>query len=426
MLIDGAMGTMIQRHRFTETEFRGTEFLKHPKDLRGDNDLLSITQPNAIRQIHLDYLMAGADFIETNTFNSTSIAQADYGLEFLAYRLNVSAARLAHQACEEFAAANPAASRRFVAGAVGPTNRTASISPSVENPAFRNVTFDELVEAYIEQVKGLLDGGADLLLVETIFDTLNAKAALFAIEHVFDDEGYARVPIFISGTIVDQSGRTLSGQTGEAFVISVSHANPLAIGLNCALGAHQMRPFIQNIARFTDAFIICYPNAGLPNTFGGYDETPEAMAAALREFAEHELVNIVGGCCGTTPDHIRAIAEALKDVRPRVPPPSPSHDALFLSGLEPLRIGAYTNFVNIGERCNVAGSRQFAKLIREGQYEEALSVARAQVENGAQILDINMDEGLLDGKTAMARFVNLISSEPDVAKVGGSKIVKME
>ncbi|KAI8052431.1 methionine synthase [Syncephalis plumigaleata] len=389
----------------------GTRFVDHQKDLKGNNDLLVLTKPEAIVDIHKEYLLAGADFVETNTFSSTSIAQADYGLEHLAYELNKVAAELARQACEEVTKEQPDRPR-YVCGALG---NTASISPSVENPAYRNVTFDELVEAYQEQVRGLLDGGADILLVETIFDTLNAKAALFAIDSIFDnDEGYERVPIFISGTIVDQSGRTLSGQTGEAFVISVSHTNPLAIGLNCALGADQMRPFIHNIASVTPSYVLCYPNAGLPNTFGEYDETPETMASQVAEFAKSGLVNIVGGCCGTRPAHIKAIVDACKAYKPRVPPADRSLDKMLLSGLEPLSIDQRTNFVNVGERCNVSGSRKFARHIRDNQYDEGLAIARLQVENGAQIIDINMDEGMLDGISAMTKFVNLIVSEPDV------------
>ncbi|XP_028826309.1 methionine synthase isoform X2 [Denticeps clupeoides] len=414
MVLDGGMGTMIQQRNLEEKDFRGQEFKEHPKSLKGNNDLLSITQPEVIYSIHKDYLLAGADIIETNTFSSTSIAQADYGLEDWAYRLNKASAEIARKAADDVTAQS--GSRRYVAGSVGPTNKTLSVSPSVERPDFRNITFDELVEAYYEQVQGLLDGGADVLLVETIFDTANAKAALFAIDKLYE-EGYERRPLFISGTIVDKSGRTLSGQTGEAFIVSVSHAKPLCIGLNCALGAMEMRPFIETVGKSTTAYVICYPNAGLPNTFGGYDETPEITATHLKEFASDGLVNIVGGCCGTTPGHIQAISEAMKHGHPRVPPSQIFEDYMLLSGLEPFRIGPYTNFVNIGERCNVAGSRKFAKLIMSGNYEEALSIAKAQVEMGAQVLDINMDEGMLDGPTAMARFCNLIASEPDIAKV---------
>ncbi|XP_047277139.1 methionine synthase isoform X6 [Homo sapiens] len=361
-----------------------------------------------------EYLLAGADIIETNTFSSTSIAQADYGLEHLAYRMNMCSAGVARKAAEEVTLQTGI--KRFVAGALGPTNKTLSVSPSVERPDYRNITFDELVEAYQEQAKGLLDGGVDILLIETIFDTANAKAALFALQNLFEEK-YAPRPIFISGTIVDKSGRTLSGQTGEGFVISVSHGEPLCIGLNCALGAAEMRPFIEIIGKCTTAYVLCYPNAGLPNTFGDYDETPSMMAKHLKDFAMDGLVNIVGGCCGSTPDHIREIAEAVKNCKPRVPPATAFEGHMLLSGLEPFRIGPYTNFVNIGERCNVAGSRKFAKLIMAGNYEEALCVAKVQVEMGAQVLDVNMDDGMLDGPSAMTRFCNLIASEPDIAKV---------
>ncbi|KAJ6664657.1 hypothetical protein lerEdw1_006230 [Lerista edwardsae] len=414
MVLDGGMGTMIQQHSLTEEAFRGPEFKDHLKPLKGNNDLLSITQPDIIYEIHKEYLLCGADIIETNTFSSTRIAQADYGLEHLAYRLNKISAQVARKAADDITAQT--GSKRYVAGAMGPTNKTLSVSPSVERPDYRNVTFDELVDAYIEQAKGLLDGGVDIMLVETIFDTANAKAALFALQNLFEDE-YDPRPVFVSGTIVDKSGRTLSGQTGEAFVISISHSDPLCIGLNCALGAVEMRPFIETIGKCTTTYVICYPNAGLPNTFGGYDETPEVTAKHLKTFALDGLVNIVGGCCGTTPAHIREIAEAVKTCKPRIPPSSVSEDYMLLSGLESFRIGQYTNFVNIGERCNVAGSRKFAKLIMAGNYEEALSVAKAQVEMGAQVLDINMDDGMLDGPCAMARFCNFIASEPDIAKV---------
>uniref|UniRef100_A0A5F8HK41 Methionine synthase n=3 Tax=Monodelphis domestica TaxID=13616 RepID=A0A5F8HK41_MONDO len=361
-----------------------------------------------------EYLMAGADIIETNTFSSTRVAQADYGLEHLAYRLNKCSAEVARKAADDVT--SQTGIKRFVAGSMGPTNKTLSVSPSVERPDYRNITFDELVEAYQEQARGLLDGGVDILLVETIFDTANAKAALFALQKLFE-EGYDPRPIFVSGTIVDKSGRTLSGQTGEAFVISVSHAEPLCLGLNCALGALEMRPFIETLGKCTSAYVLCYPNAGLPNTFGEYDETPEMTAMHIKNFALDGLVNVVGGCCGTTPAHIREIVEAVKNCKPRVPPASISEGYMLLSGLEPFRIGPYTNFVNIGERCNVAGSRKFAKLIMAGNYEEALSVAKAQVEMGAQVLDVNMDDGMLDGPSAMTRFCNFIASEPDIAKV---------
>ncbi|XP_069340672.1 methionine synthase isoform X2 [Eulemur rufifrons] len=414
MVLDGGMGTMIQRHKLSEEHFQGQEFKDHARPLKGNNDILSITQPDIIYQIHKEYLLAGADIIETNTFSSTSIAQADYGLEHLAYEMNKCSAGVARKAAEEITLQTGI--KRFVAGALGPTNKTLSVSPSVERPDYRNITFDELVEAYEEQAKGLLDGGVDILLIETIFDTANAKAALFALQKLFEEK-YAPRPIFISGTIVDKSGRTLSGQTGEAFVISVSHADPLCIGLNCALGAAEMRPFIETIGKCTTAYVLCYPNAGLPNTFGDYDETPSVMATHLKSFAVDGLVNIVGGCCGSTPDHIREIAKAVKDCKPRVPPATVFEGHMLLSGLESFKIGPYTNFVNIGERCNVAGSRKFAKLIMAGNYEEALGVAKAQVEMGAQVLDVNMDDGMLDGPSAMTRFCNFIASEPDIAKV---------
>uniref|UniRef100_A0A8C2DNT4 Methionine synthase n=1 Tax=Cyprinus carpio TaxID=7962 RepID=A0A8C2DNT4_CYPCA len=395
LVLDGGMGTMIQQRNLEEEDFRGQEFTDHPRSLKGNNDILSISQP------HVIYIMIKA-------------RPPVMPVVFQAYRLNKASAELARRAADDVS--TQTGCKRFVAGALGPTNKTLSVSPSVERPDYRNITFDELVEAYAEQVKGLLDGGADVLLVETIFDTANAKAALFAIDRLFE-ECYEPRPVFISGTIVDKSGRTLSGQTGEAFVISLSHAQPLCIGLNCALGATEMRPFIEAIGKSTGAFVICYPNAGLPNTFGGYDETPDVTASHMKEFAVDGLVNIVGGCCGTTPDHIRAIAESVRHVKPRVPPTDVYGDYMLLSGLEPFRIGPYTNFVNIGERCNVAGSRKFAKLIMAGNYEEALSIAKAQVEMGAQVLDINMDEGMLDGVAAMTRFCNLIASEPDIAKV---------
>ncbi|RIA89943.1 methionine synthase [Glomus cerebriforme] len=416
MFLDGGMGTIIQSLKLSEEDFRGERFKDHSHDLKGNNDILVLTQPEHIKNIHIAYLEAGADFVESNTFCSTFISQADYACEIYAYELNKEAARLAKEACIEVTARDPS-KPRFVCGALGPTNRTCSISPSVENPAYRNVTFDELVEAYSEQARGLLDGGADILLVETIFDTLNAKAALYAIDLLFEEGGYKRTPIFVSGTIVDQSGRTLSGQTGEAFVTSISHSHPLAIGLNCALGAEQMKPFIQNIAKCTSSFVICYPNAGLPNTFGDYDETPETMSKEVAEFAKEGLVSILGGCCGTTPGHIKAIVEACSKYKPRVPPPDIKSESMIISGLEVLKINKETNFVNIGERCNVAGSRKFARHVLKGEYEEAMTIARSQVENGAQIVDVNMDEGMLDGKAAMTKFLNLISSDPDVARV---------
>lgn len=414
MFFDGGMGTMIQQERLDEEAFRGNRFQNHPKPLKGNNDILSLTQPDVVYKIHRAYLDAGADFVETNTFSGTTIAQADYGMEHIIYELNYESARVAKEACRDVETAT--AIPRYVAGTLGPTNRTLSISPSVENPSFRNVTFDELVDAYTLQVRGLLDGGADVLLVETIFDTANARAALYAIQTLFEED-YEKRPIFVSGTIVDKSGRTLSGQMGEAFIISVSHAQPKCIGLNCALGASEMRPFIAAIAKNTPSYTICYPNAGLPNTFGEYDETPEMMAAAIKPFAQDGLLNIIGGCCGTTPDHIRAIKEAVSPFAPRDPPEGLYNNYLTLSGLEPLRMRPDSLFMNIGERCNVAGSKRFLKLIKQDKYDTALDVAKEQVEMGAQVLDINMDEGMLDGKAAMTKFLNLIATEPDVCKV---------
>ncbi|PVU92219.1 hypothetical protein BB559_003805 [Furculomyces boomerangus] len=415
MIIDGAMGTQIQNLKLTEEDFRGEIFKNHPKSLKGNNDILVLTKPDDIYQIHKNYLLAGADFIETNTFSGTSIAQLDYGLEDYAYQINKAASQIAKKACEDVTAQTPDRPR-FVLGAVGPTNRTLSISPSVEQPSFRNTTFDLLSQAYKEQVKGLLDGGADVLLVETIFDTLNAKAAIFAIESVFEETN-TRVPIFISGTIVDLSGRTLSGQTGEAFVTSVLHVEPMALGLNCALGATQMKPFITNLSRFSPKYTICYPNAGLPNAFGGYDESPESMAENMKEFAQEGIVNLIGGCCGTSPAHIKAMYEACKDIKPRVPGPDIRKTKMILSGLETSIFDEHSNFINIGERCNVAGSKKFSNHILRGEFEDALAIAKSQVENGAQILDINMDEGMLDGKLAMTTFLNLLATEPDVARI---------
>ncbi len=413
LIIDGAMGTMIQQRQLSEADFRGARFKDHPHDLKGNNDLLVLTQPQIITDIHRQYFEAGADIVETNTFNSQSISQSDYKLESLAYELNLEAARLARRAADEVERKDPSRPR-YVAGAVGPTNRTASLSPDVNRPQFRNIYFDDLVAAYTESIRGLMDGGADLLLIETIFDTLNAKAAIFAAQQYFEQCGRS-LPIMISGTITDQSGRTLTGQTPEAFWHSVSHAQPLSVGLNCALGAKDMRQHIDELSRVAPVFISAYPNAGLPNAFGGYDETPEFMAGLLREFAESGLVNFLGGCCGTTPDHIRAIAEAVKDCKPREVPEVPPY--LSLSGLEPFVIRPNTNFVNIGERTNVTGSRKFARLITGAKYEEALEIAKQQVEAGAQLIDINMDEGLLDSENAMKTFLNLIAAEPDICKV---------
>jgi 5-methyltetrahydrofolate--homocysteine methyltransferase len=412
VVLDGGYGTMIQRHDLDEAGFRGDRFADWPSDLRGNNDLLNLTRPDVVRGIHEAYLEAGADVVETNTFSSTAIALADYGMASLARELNEAGARLARAAADRVAAAT--GSPRFVAGALGPTNRTASLSPDVNDPAARNVTFDELVAAYATQVDGLLDGGVDLLLIETVFDTLNAKAAIFAALDRFDVRG-ERVPLWISGTITDQSGRTLSGQTTEAFWNSVAHAEPLIVGLNCALGAPALRPYVQELARVAPAYVSAYPNAGLPNAFGEYDDTPEFMAEALAGFARDGLVNVVGGCCGTTPDHIRAIAAAVAGVSPRVPPAV--EPRCRLSGLEPLTVGPPIVFVNVGERTNVTGSRRFATLVLEGRYEDALEVARQQVENGAQVIDVNMDEAMLDSAAAMTTFLRLVASEPAIAAV---------
>lgn len=413
LILDGAMGTMIQKYGLGEEDYRGERFREHPRSLKGNHDLLSLTQPQIVRAIHRAYLEAGADIIETNTFNSNSISLADYRLEEHVFELNLVSARLAREAADEVEGRQPD-KPRFVAGALGPTNRTASMSPDVNDPAFRNVTFDQLVEAYMEAVRGLVEGGVDLLLLETIFDTLNAKAALFAIDQFFEGRS-DRLPVMISGTITDASGRTLSGQTTEAFWNSVSHARPISVGLNCALGARDLRPYLQELSRVADTYVSVYPNAGLPNEFGEYDQSPEEMAGYLRDFAESGLVNIAGGCCGTTPEHIRRIAEAVASLPPRVPPRI--EPRCRLSGLEPLNIGPDTMFVNIGERTNVTGSRRFAELILNQRYEQALEVARQQVENGAQMIDVNLDEGMLDSEVAMVRFLRLISSEPDICRV---------
>lgn len=414
LVIDGAMGTMIQRRKLTEADFRGSEFKSHPHDLKGNNDFLSLTRPDVIRDIHREYLAAGADIVETNTFSATKIAQADYQTEHLAYRLNYASAQLAREAADEYTALTPE-KPRFVAGALGPMNKSLSLSPDVNNPGFRAAAFVQLAEAYYEQVRGLVDGGVDILLVETIFDTLNAKAAIYAIDQYTAETGNV-LPVMISGTIVDMSGRTLSGQTIEAFWISLKHTkNLLSIGLNCALGAKQMRPFIESLSSVANCFISIYPNAGLPNAFGEYDETAEIMAATLKEFGEAGFYNIVGGCCGTTPDHISAISSMVKSIQPHRVNETEKH--LMLSGLEPLIVRPETNFVNIGERTNVAGSRKFARLVLAGQFEEALSIARDQVDGGAQAIDINMDEGMLDSVEAMRTFLNLLAVEPDIAKL---------
>jgi 5-methyltetrahydrofolate--homocysteine methyltransferase len=410
LVIDGAMGTMIQRYKLEENDYRGNRFADWKSDLKGNNDLLSLTRPDIIKAIHLEYLTAGADIIETNTFNAQRISLADYHMESLSYELNVEAAKIAKSAISEFKSSAP----KFVAGAVGPTNRTLSLSPDVNDPGFRAVTWDEVVDAYAEQVRGLMDGGVDLLLIETIFDTLNAKAALFAVQTVFEEQK-RELPIMISGTITDASGRTLSGQTVEAFLNSVSHVNLLSIGLNCALGAKDMRPYLEELSEKAPFFVSAYPNAGLPNQFGEYDETPHQMCVQIDDFLQSGFINIVGGCCGTTPDHIKHIAQHAKKVAPRKIPTIEKH--LRLSGLEALTYRPDSNFLNVGERTNVTGSKKFLRLIKDNQYDAALSVARDQVEGGAQAIDINMDEGMLDADFAMSKFLNLVASEPDICKV---------
>ena len=415
LVLDGAMGTMIQTYQLSEADFRGERFADHHKDVQGNNDLLNLTQPEIVRAIHSAYLEAGADIIETNTFNATAISQADYGLAHLGYEMNLAAAQLAIQARNAFEKERPEhQGRKFVAGALGPTNRTASLSPDVNDPSRRNVTFDQLAEAYADAARGLLDGGVDILLVETIFDTLNAKAAIFAVKSVLEERG-RQTPLMISGTITDASGRTLSGQTTEAFWNSVRHAEPLIAGLNCALGAGAFREYIGEMSRIADTYVSIYPNAGLPNEFGEFDDTPEYMRDVLREYADSGFVNIVGGCCGTTPTYIKLFAETVRDLPPRTVPEVPRLTRL--SGLEPLNISSDLNFVNIGERTNVTGSRRFARLILNGEYEKALNVARQQVENGAQMIDVNMDEGMLDAEAAMVKFLNLVATEPDIARV---------
>lgn len=413
LIIDGAMGTMIQRYRLTEEDFRGERFKNHPCDVKGNNDLLNITRPDIIKAIHLEYLNAGADIIETNTFSTQRISMADYQMEDLSYELSLEGARVAKEAVTEFMAANPVR-KCFVAGAIGPTNRTLSMSPNVNDPGYRAIYFDELEEAYYEQVRGLVDGGADVLLIETIFDTLNAKVAIFAIKKYEEVIG-RKLEIMISGTITDASGRTLSGQTAEAFLNSVMHANPLSIGFNCALGAKEMRPHIEELSAKAGCYISAYPNAGLPNEFGAYDEMPHETAHLVDDFIASGFVNIVGGCCGTTPEHIGCIAEKAKKAQPRKIPTIEPY--MRLSGLEPVTITPESIFVNIGERTNITGSPKFSKLILGGDYEAALSVALQQVEGGAQIIDVNMDEGMLDSEAAMTKFLNLIASEPDIAKL---------
>lgn len=411
LLLDGAMGTMIQRHKLDETAYRGERFSDWCSDLKGNNDLLAITQPDIIRGIHEDYLNAGADILETNTFNCTRVAMADYDMEDLSYEINVAATKLARQAADTIGTDERP---RYVAGVLGPTNRTCSISPDVNDPSFRNVTFSELAEAYAESTRALIEGGADIILIETIFDTLNAKAAIFAVKQVFDEDDI-ELPIMISGTITDQSGRTLTGQLTEAFYNSLRHADPISIGLNCALGPDDLRQYVEEMSRITEVYVSAHPNAGLPNEMGGYDLGPGDMALAIAEWANSGFLNIVGGCCGTTPDHIRAFADIVTDIKPRVLPDIPVECRL--SGLEPFNIGADSLFVNVGERNNVTGSAKFKRLIKEEKYEEALSVAAEQVDNGAQVIDINMDEGMLESKEAMVKFLNLIASEPDISRV---------
>src|SRR5947207_7706763 len=416
LLLDGAMGTMIQRYTLTEADFRGDRFRHHGRDLKGNNDLLILTRPDVIAEIHRAYLAAGADIIETNTFSSTAIAQADYGLESVAYELSAEGARLARAAVDEWNQKTPERPR-FVAGAIGPTNRTLSISPDVGNPAFRAVTFDQVVAAYTNHVRGLIDGGADLLLIETIFDTLNAKAAIAAVLDVFEDKR-VRLPLMISVTVTDRSGRTLSGQTLDAFYTSIRHANPFSVGLNCALGAREMRPHLAELARIAETCVTCYPNAGLPNAFGEYDELPDETATLLRDFAESGFVNIVGGCCGTTPEHIAAVGRAVAPLPPRqIPNPESRIPFTQLSGLETLTIRPNSNFIMVGERTNVTGSKRFARLITSGDFVEAAHVALDQVRGGANILDVNMDEGMLDSEAAMTTFLNLIATEPEIARL---------
>ena len=413
LILDGAMGTMIQRYKLTEADYRGEQFKDHPVNLRGNNDILCLTQPHIIGEIHRAYLDAGADIIETDTFNGTATSQSDYQTEAWIYDINRAAAEIARAAADEYTTKTPH-KPRFVAGSMGPTSKTASLSPDVNDPGARNTSFDALKSAYKEQARGLVDGGVDILLIETIFDTLNSKAAFFGVDELFEEIG-RKIPVMISGTITDASGRTLSGQTTEAFWNSVMHTKPFSVGLNCSLGAAEMRPYLETLANVADTRVSCHPNAGLPNEFGEYDQSPAEIAAQLKDFAQSGFVNIVGGCCGTTPEHIRAIAEAVETFQPRVIPPHKTETQF--SGLEPLAISAFSNFINIGERTNVAGSAKFRRLIQEEKYEEAVRVAAQQVENGAQMIDINFDDGLLDGPACMTRFLNLIAAEPDIARV---------
>jgi 5-methyltetrahydrofolate--homocysteine methyltransferase len=440
LILDGAMGTMIQRYKLSEADFRGERFASHPRELKGNNDLLALTRPEVLTEIHGQYLEAGADIIETNTFGATVIAQGDYALENAVYDINFEGARLARAAADAWTAKTPDRPR-FVAGSIGPTNRALSISPDVNNPAYRATTFDEMRAAYETQVRGLIEGGSDIILLETIFDTLVAKAALVAIENVFEQTG-VRLPLMISVTITDRSGRTLSGQTLDAFYVSIRHAKPFSVGINCALGARDMRPYLAELARMAECYVSSYPNAGLPNAFGEYDETPDETGALLQDFASSGFVNILGGCCGTTPDHIKAIARAAEGIAPRPLParswikpasgtrigdpgsepdpasriPDPDTFSQY-SGLEVLTIRPDSNFQMIGERTNVTGSAKFARLIKAGNYTEAVSVAADQVRGGANLLDVNMDEGMLDSEQAMATFLNYIATEPEIARV---------
>src|SRR5687767_10371965 len=418
LVLDGAMGTMVQRRKLSEADFRGERFKSHPKDLKGNNDVLVLNRPDVIADIHAEYLEAGADIIETNTFSSTSVSQGDYGLESIAYELNFEAAKLARRVVDDATARNPS-KPRFVAGAIGPTTKTLSISPDVNNPAFRAITFDEMRDAFKDQARGLVDGGSDLLLVETQIDTLNAKAALVAIAEVFEEKGLT-LPVMVSATLTDRSGRTLSGQTLDAFYLSIEHCRPFSVGLNCALGAREMRPYLAELSRAVDGYVSCYPNAGLPNAFGQYDEKPEETASLVKEFAESGFVNIIGGCCGTTPDHIRLIAESVKTLPPRKSSAfglQPSARFTRLSGLEPLVIREDSNFQMIGERTNVTGSKKFERLVKDGKFGEAVDVATEQVRGGANLIDVNMDEGLLDSEQAMTHFLNLIATEPEISRL---------
>ncbi|MGA0258238.1 MAG: homocysteine S-methyltransferase family protein, partial [Saprospiraceae bacterium] len=413
LVLDGAMGTMIQKYKLREEDYRGERFKDHGSDVKGNNELLSLVRPDIIKNIHREYLEAGSDIIETNTFNANAISQDDYKLSSISYELNLASASLAKEVATEYTQKNQD-KPRFVAGAIGPTNKTASISPDVNDPGFRSISFDELVDAYYEQCCGLIDGGADIILVETVFDTLNAKAALFAVDKAFEEKSVS-LPIMVSGTITDASGRTLSGQTVEAFWISVSHANLFSVGLNCALGATEMRPYLKELSQIASCYISAYPNAGLPNELGEYDQNPDEMKEYIRDFASGGMVNVIGGCCGTSPAHINAMSKAVEGLSPRKIP-SPGNQAKY-SGLEALVVRDDMNFINIGERTNVTGSRKFARLIKEGNYQEACSVALQQVEGGAQIIDVNMDDGLLDAKKEMRSFLNMIMAEPDIAKL---------